>query len=76
MNIILNILVDYISKLTSWKIMLLVSSLLDSINGEGLDINELFENVVLFKTSFLLHTLVTLSFATLLSKHLYEFELP
>jgi len=52
--------------------MLLVSSLLDSINGVGLDINRLFENVELFKTSFLLHTLVTLSFATLLSKHLYE----
>lgn len=76
MNLILFIIVDYISKLTSWKIMLLVSSLLDSINGEGLDINRLFENVELFKTSFLLHTLVILSFETLLSKHLYEFELP
>jgi len=65
--IILNILVDYTSKLTSWKIILLVSSLLDSINGVGLDINGLFENVELFKASFLLHTLVSHSFATLLS---------
>jgi hypothetical protein len=62
-----------ITKLTSWKIMLSVSSLLDSIKGAGLDIDELFEKE-LFKTSFLLRTLVTLSFATLI--HLYEFDLP
>jgi len=61
-------------KLTSWKRILSVGSLVDAIIGVDLDVDEFFKHFEMFKTSFLLRTFTTLSFTTL--KPLNEFDLP